>query len=208
MELLQVLITTLGGSALVVGAAAWLAKALITSRLNVDIENYKARLKAASDVEIEGLKSQLQVAAKEREIAVNWLHQKRANAIESMYAALVELEESVRVVLDIFSPRNPADIRRYTADAVAKGREVHSAFLRTKIFLTPQTSEILERVLHGLKEPVETYNMYLKNYDDHELHSLSDRKDEAWREVGEVVPRALVELENEFRAVLGVVDRG
>jgi hypothetical protein len=49
--------------------------------------------------------------------------------------------------------------------------------------------------------------MYLKNYDDHELTSLSDRKDEAWRDVSEVVPRALIELEGEFRTVLGVDER-
>lgn len=48
-ELLSFIISILGGSALLVTAAGWLASKFFESRLNRDIEAYKARLKAESD---------------------------------------------------------------------------------------------------------------------------------------------------------------
>lgn len=204
MSLILEFISYLGGSVALIGAAGWLATKLIENRLSREIENYKTKLKAESDAEIENLKSRLQIAAKEREIAVNWLHQKRATAIESLYSALVDLQHAVRVVLDILSPRHPPDIRKYSSEAVKKLQQTYEAYLKAKIFLSPLTCEKIETVLRGIQDPVVTYNLYLGNYDDHELHTLTDVKDHAWKEIRDVVPAALGELESDFRKVLGV----
>lgn len=204
MDLISQLIPLLGGSVVLVGAAGWLAKKLIENRLAREIEEYKTKLKAESDAEIESLKSRLQIAAKEREIAVNWLHQKRATAIETLYSALVDLQHAVRIVLDILSPRNPPDIRKYSSEAVMKLRQIYEAYLKAKIFLSPLTCEKIEKVLRGIQDPMVMYNLYLGNYDDHELHTLVDVKDHAWKEIRDVVPAALGELESDFRKVLGV----
>jgi hypothetical protein len=204
MELLPLLVSILGGSAMLIVAAGWLASKFFENRLNRDIETYKARLKAESDAEIESLKSRLQVAAKEREITVTWLHQKRASSVEALYTALVDLRQSVRLVLDIFSPSNPADIRKYTAEAIKRTQEVYSNYLKAKIFMAPLTCEKIERVLDGLHNPLLLYYGYLGNYDDHELETLSDVKEHAWKEIRDSVPPALEELETEFRQLLGV----
>lgn len=203
-ELLSFIISILGGSALLVTAAGWLASKFFESRLNRDIEAYKARLKAESDAEIESLKSRLQVAAKEREIAVTWLHQKRATSVEALYTALVDLQHSVHVVLGIFSPRNPSDIRKYTAKAFKRTQDVYSGYLKAKIFMAPLTCEKIERVLDGLQNPLVMYYGFLGNYDDHELNTLSDVKEDAWKKIRDSVPPALIELEAEFRQLLGV----
>jgi hypothetical protein len=206
ISLISEFISLLGGSAILVGCAGWLATKIIENRLASDIESYKTRLKMESDSEIENLKSRLQIAAKEREIAISWLHQKRANAIETLYAAMVELQEAVRIVLDIFSPRNAADIRKYSQAAVDKIRQTYGAYLKAKIFLSPKTCEKIEAVLGGIEDPIIMYNLYLKNYEDHELHSLRDVKEHAWEELQKVVPDALKELEIDFRNVLGVAN--
>jgi len=204
MKLISELIPLLGGTAALVLAAAWLATKLIESHLNQEIEIFKARIKSDSDSEIENLKSRLQVAAKEREIAVNWLHQKRAASIEGLYTALVDLRLAVRVVLDFCSPRKPSDIRNLTSNAVNKFHQTYEAYLKAKIFLSPVTREKIDKVLLGIQDPIVMYNLYLYNYDDHELHTLSDVKDHAWKEIRDVVPAALDELEYDFRQVLGV----
>jgi len=204
MELLPLLLSILGGSVVLIPGAGWLATKLVENRLNRDIETFKAKLKAESDIEIESLKSRLQVTAKEREITVTWLHQKRAVAIETLYAAMVDLQHSVRIVLGIFSPRNPSDIRKYTAEAFLKVKEVYLCYLKAKIFLAPLTCEKIERVLDGLQDPLVMYYGYLGNYEDHELNTLSDVKEHAWKEIRDSVPPALRELETEFRQVLGV----
>ena len=204
MELLPLLLPILGGSVVLIPGAGWLATKLVENRLNRDIETFKAKLKAESDIEIESLKSRLQVTAKEREITVTWLHQKRAVAIENLYAATVDLQHSVRIVLDIFSPRNPSDIRKYTAEAFQKVKEVYLCYLKAKIFLAPLTCEKIESVLDGLQDPLVMYYGYLGNYEDHELNTLSGVKEQAWKEIRDSVPPALRELETEFRQVLGV----
>lgn len=204
MELLTLLIAVLGGSAVLIAAAGWLASKFFENRLNRDIETFKARITAESEAEIENLKSRLQVAAKEREIAITWLHQKRAASVEALYTAMVDLQHSVRIVLDIFSPHNPADIRKYTAEAFKRTQEVYASYLKAKIFMAPLTCEKIERVLDGLQDPLVMYYGYLGNYDDHELSSLSDVKDHAWKKIRDSVPPALAELETEFRQILGV----
>lgn len=83
-----------------------------------------------------------------------WLYQKRAAAIETLYASLVDLQHSVRIVLDIFSPRNPTEIRKYTMDAFNQSQEVYKSYLKAKIFLAPETCEIVERVLKGIQDPI------------------------------------------------------
>lgn len=204
MELMLELIKLLGGAAVLIGAAGWLATKFIENRLNREIEAYKARLKTESDAEIENLKSRLQVAAKEREIAVSWLHQKRAAEIESLYSSLVDLLHAARLVLDILSSRNPADIRKFSSEAVKKLRQTYEAYLKAKIFLSPLVCEKIEEVLRGIQDSVITYDLYLGNYDDHELNTLTDVKDSAWKYIQGVVPAALKELESDFRLVLGV----
>ncbi len=204
IEFLYQVGSVVGGVAVLITAAGWLASKFFENRLNRDFETYKVRLKAESDVEIESLKSRLQITAKEREITVIWLHQKRAVAIEALYASLVELQHSVRIVLDIFSPRHPIDIRKYTTEAFNKSQEVYKSYLKAKIFLTPNTCDIVERVLNGIQDPIAQYSGFLSNYDDHELNTLTDVKEHAWKELQETVRPALRELEAEFRQVLGV----
>lgn len=67
--------------------------------------------------------------------------------MEALYTALVDLQHSVHVVLGIFSPRNPSDIRKYTAEAFKRTQDVYSGYLKAKIFMAPLTCEKIERVL-------------------------------------------------------------
>ncbi len=63
---------------------------------------------------------------------------------------------------------------------------------------------MVERVLNGIQYSIGQYQAFLGNYDDHELNTLIDVKENAWKELEETVPPALRELETEFRQVLGV----
>jgi hypothetical protein len=204
MDPINFLLSVVSGAAIGIPAAAWLAKKIIDIRLNKYLEQYKSELKRESDLELEQLKSKLQSSIKEREITVTWLHQKRANAIEGLYSSMVELHDSVRVVLDILSPRDPHDIRKYTQEAYEKIRLTYSTYLRARIFLSHETCKKVEEVLDSLQDPLTTYYVYLGNYDDDELHSLIDVKERSWKELRVKVTPAMKELESEFRTVLGV----
>ncbi|MDH1291375.1 hypothetical protein N5C43_08900 [Comamonas terrigena] len=203
IDFLYQIISVVGGASILIAAAGWIASKIFENRMNRDFETYKAHLKAESDFEVENLKSKLQMATKEREIAVTWIYQKRAVAIENLYTSLVELQHSVRIVLDIFSPRDPNEIRKYTTEAFNKSQEVYKIYLKVKIFMTPETCELVERVLNGIQDPIALYKGFLGNYEDHELNTLVDVKEYAWKDVQEVFRPALRELEAEFRQILG-----
>lgn len=67
-EFILELLKTLGTTAIVVGAASWLTKSVVTHFLSRKIEAYKVELKHESDREIEEVKSRLQVVALERQM--------------------------------------------------------------------------------------------------------------------------------------------
>lgn len=204
MDFTNFLIYVVSGATLSIPAAAWLAKKLVDTRLNKELEQYKSELKKESDLDIEYIKSKLQSSIKEREITVTWLHQKRANAIEKLYSSMVELHDSVRIVLDVCSPKSPSDIRKYTKEAYDKIQSTYSIYLKTKIFLSRETCEKVEDVLNAFEDPLITYYGFLWNYDDHELHTLADVKERSWKDIRLKVLPAMEELESEFRTVLGV----
>jgi predicted secreted protein len=81
----QQLITTFGGGAAVLAAAAWLVRTALNHALDRDAETFKARLKADADVEVEKLKSSLQMAAYEHETKFSTLHAKRAEVIAEIF---------------------------------------------------------------------------------------------------------------------------
>jgi hypothetical protein len=91
-QFFQELLKTLGTVAIVVAAATWLTKSIITHVLSRNIEAYKDELKHESEKEIEGLKSRLQIAALERQITFNRLHEKRAEVISEIYRRVMILE--------------------------------------------------------------------------------------------------------------------
>lgn len=206
MSILTQVISFLGGFVIAFPVSTSILKKLIDHRLNRDIEDYKSKLKCESDIEIEKLKTVLQINAKEREINLLWLHKKRAKAIESLYTSLIDLQSLVRSILDLFSPKNPQTIRSMTEETYSKIQTLNTNYMKAKIFLEPLTCQKIESVLESFRSPVAIYKGYLANYDDHELESLSDVKDYAWKEVLENVPQALRELETEFRAILGGLD--
>ena len=68
----QEIITTVGGDAVLIAAAAWLIKALVANRLAIDVEKFKVEMKATADAEIERVKAFLNRASRvhERELEI------------------------------------------------------------------------------------------------------------------------------------------
>src|SRR5258706_7153094 len=82
--------------AVVATAIVWVSKNWISEKIKGGIkaeydnqlEILKAKLKSESDVEVERLRSQLSIAAAERQFRFSKLHEKRADAIAEVYALL------------------------------------------------------------------------------------------------------------------------
>src|SRR4051794_18590985 len=95
----QALLTTLGGTGILVAAAAWLTKQLVTAFLSKDLEKFKSELKAKNDLAIEEFKSRLQSEVQKTVIAYSSLHTKRAKLIADLYRRLAGLQSGIQHVL-------------------------------------------------------------------------------------------------------------
>ncbi len=92
----QEFLTILGGQAVFLGAAAYLIKALVSTRLERETEAFKAELKRNADIEIERLKSSLQIAALEHQVRFSQLHEQRVDVISQLSKEIVEVPAVVR----------------------------------------------------------------------------------------------------------------
>lgn len=68
----QDVITTLGGNAVLLAAAAWLIKTLVSNRLTLDVEKFKIEVKASADIEIERMKAILARASHVHDPNLPW----------------------------------------------------------------------------------------------------------------------------------------
>jgi hypothetical protein len=105
------IIKTLGGGAVLLVAAGWLIRSIITHQLDRDnaafrnqlqhdsstqVESLKNDLKRQSDIEIERLKNSLQIAALEHQVRFTMLHTQRLEAIPKLNESLADAITHVR----------------------------------------------------------------------------------------------------------------
>ena len=83
----QVLVS-LGGSALLLGAVAWLVKTLISQFISKDLAAYRSQLEAANARGIEQLRNDLKISAVEREIRLRISQETVAKVVGTTYERL------------------------------------------------------------------------------------------------------------------------
>src|SRR5262245_46391955 len=84
------------------GGLVWLLRTLVNHWLANDAEAYKAKLREASDQELERLRGEMKRAAFQYETRFSRLHEEMFKAIVEVYAPLHELYWSVRSYLAMF----------------------------------------------------------------------------------------------------------
>ena len=195
------LVKVLGTATVIVAAITWLAKSLITHVLSRNIEIYKVELKRESDKEVERLRSNLQIAAQERQIVFNKLHEQRALVIVESYKLLNDALQNFNYYY--FSSITMAPIESFGEDSGAKCLELRDYFGDNRIFFSPELCSMMDDFTSTVTKTVGSY-----------VPTGSPEKDQAalreYREELEdlctgTMPDLLVALENEFRAILGVI---
>lgn len=83
-EILTAFVTTIGGGAALLGAAAWLIKTVISNRLALDVEQFKIEIKTKADMEIERAKADLT-----RSIHI---HERQLDIIQRLYRHLQDAQ--------------------------------------------------------------------------------------------------------------------
>ncbi len=220
---------TLGSSAVLVAALAWIAKSSIHAFLSRSLEKHKSELRAESALEIERLRSSLQVEAAKQTFEFTALHTKRAEIIADLYARLYKIQGLLmRLNFQYRNREIREDIdRKYHRDK----REAWQ--LEPGIdTLRPEEQERIDELNHFLTDFYEFFNSHrlyfsanvcqlidsfatLASYQamNYENIAIKDEEGnllvhpsvkETWDAAGQRAPELLVILESEFRSILAV----
>ena len=208
-EFIIQVITSASVSVALLGLLVWLTKSWISERLkhaikaeyDEKLETHKAQLKAHSDVELERLRSQLNITATEHEVRFSRLHEKRAEIIAETYSLLKKLFFRLGDYVKIFEPAGDAS-KEERRVAFADAHKNYRTYYVTKlIFFPKKTATKLEEIDFEL---VKTFNEFVFGV---EMAKGAKDTTKKWTEIFERVKgeikTALAELEDEFRRLLG-----
>lgn len=196
----QAVLVTFGGNAVLLGAGAWLAKALISNQLSKDAEAFRIKLQAQTNVEIERLKASFQIAATEHEVRFSKLHEKRGIVIEKLYQLLLQAKDVATLVA-----AHPKD-EEYQKQAWDQHLELYRFFHLNKIYLPSAICGLLNDYESKVRHSVVFIRIYMR--EEHPTPQMVQQQNEvlldAWRAVENELPAMMADLEKEFRRMLGV----
>lgn len=203
----QTIALSLTGNVLALAALGWLAKSLLGSFLSKDIERHRAVLASESEMAIEKLRHELQMAAQERNIVFSKLHEKRAEAIAMLYGLLVE---AVRLGASYASPMEmngePTKSDKYTLFANAYN-ELIGCFGKNRIYLPTDTCNKIDELTEQMRSAVIEMNVYMSQEPGSLGLEGSKGKMDAWVRswncFKDQVPMAKSALEKDLRSLLG-----
>lgn len=203
----QVLLTTLGGGTAILAAAAWLIRTALNHALTRDAEEFKARLSADADIEVERLKSSLQTAALEHQIRFSNLHLKRAEVIAEIYTQMVDAEQYGQRFAFVEGYEEGSKRLEAYLEIQKKLVEFYFFVEKRRIYLPEHICALLKAFLDSVRKNVIAINTYA-HIDQPSNPPLLQEKNRVVMEVYEAfegsIPAARAALEKEFRQLLGV----
>lgn len=195
------LIKVLGGEALFLAAAAWLIKTLVSNRLAQEAEEFKIKLQAHANVEIERLKASLQLVATEHQIRFAKLHEKRAVIIAELYSYLGE----TRAIARLFILGDAQNLER-AEHAKTKTLELYEFINSNRIYFPEDLCGLLDKFEARLRQQVYLVNSYWTKI-RHPTPRTEEAREKVMLEACEALeselPALLKVLEQEFRRLLG-----
>lgn len=206
MSALEVVITALGGSSLLVAGAAWLARSIISQYLEKDIGVFKANIERESASEIARLRHDLEMLLNEHRVKFESLHSKRSEVIAELYGKIVEFYEGIDGFISFILLCEDKDVEDEASklwlkvDAFKKYAEIH------RIYFSKELCDLLDKLYDTADEPTSKL-MVSAEYQNDDVNgkenlykSWHDAKDSLENEVKEI--RKIIE--NEFRCLIGV----
>ena len=226
---LESIIQTLGGTAILVAAMAWLARSLIGQYLNKDIERFKSDLQAKGHKEIEALKAELKLEIEKASFQFNTLHLKRAEVMAKLYGMLDEQYGNTQLLLvefearqareDMDRKRNPYQqnsselvqgIHYLTEEEFGKVkfiiesvRDLYVFYRSHKIYFPKEVCTEIDRFLYLSNYTASIYQSVAIKDKNGKLR-VNPKVKELWETSYHTIPGILVDIENRFRNLLGV----
>jgi hypothetical protein len=194
VELWQSLLVAFGGNAALLLALGFLARSLVSSALEKDVEKFKATL---------------QLAAVEHQVRFSRLHDKRAKVLAELYRLLVAAYWSAS---EFTSPLQWADADRRAQYAAALNATAayFRFFDQHRIWLPRELCQPLERFAKELRTPTLRLGAYLQfeRLNERTAQEQLEAWDKCWQAVSDEIPKLREAIEDEFRNLLGATSAG
>lgn len=207
-------IESIVSAALTSGVLLWLTKTWLSERLrssiqheySQELETFKARLKAESDVSLERLRADLQIASARRNIEYSRIHEKRLEVISEISGKIADLQQAAASYTSMFEWNDgPTKEERRKAFAEVFG-DFNKYFRPRRLFLPSTLAEKIEDFRTGLYRISIDFMIHVEQGLKHSTDPgrQTDKWMEASKYTSEEAPRLIVELEEEFRKILGM----
>lgn len=204
------IIKFLGGTALVLAAAAWLVRSLVAHFLSKDVELFKQQLQARSTVELERLRHDLRLVAAEHEKRVHLLQERRAQTIADLYAKLIDFlgaAESFASLAEWSGEQSKEEKAKILAE---RAGEFRGYFLRKRIYFSEEICHKVEALFQEVHGSSLRFRVWLAQAEKGAsvTQQMHEAWDEAWKVMKDRVPPLVAAVDAEFRALLGVGPKG
>lgn len=207
-DILTQLISSIGVAAITASGIIFITKTWMSERIKNSIkseydqklETHKAELKAKSDVEIERLRSQLNITAAEHQVKFTRLHETRAEVTAETYSTLRELLFALNDYVKIFEMSGgPSREDRYKK-LIDNHKAFYNAYSLKLIFFPKAVADKLDSINKDCLVAGNEFRLFV-DIGDH------PEKTKKWMDIAEPVEKkilsALRDLEDEFRRLLG-----
>jgi hypothetical protein len=204
-DVLITVASTVGGGTVILGAAAWLIKTALTSKLTQETEAFKARLKADGDAEIEKLKDSLEKVAFEHQVRFSSLHEKRAEIIADLYARLVAAQRDGNRFVTVEAWDDNARREAYEATHT-KIVDFYNFVEKNRIYLPEPVCDLLKTFVADVRRGIIGMKFYAPvEPSDNPEHNENRVTvvEHVYETFQEKIPEARAALEKEFRTILG-----
>jgi len=166
------IITNLGTFAIGSGAVVWLVKLLAPHFLSLNLERYRAELKASTDRDLEGYKAELKVRheveierlradirqiAFQRETTFAKLHEKRAAVIAEIYAKLARVHIAMSHLVAVLPIADVSNKDETEAEALRAGQDFSEYLNRNLIYFDKSLSNLLTSFDEKMVEAFNTH---------------------------------------------------
>lgn len=195
-------VTTLTATGFASAAFVFLAKILSKHLLSMDLERFKADLKANNEKELERLRADLRIAAFQQETTFARLHEKRAEVIAELYSKLVAVHGSMSNLLNPLELDGGTGRKEREKKAADAGNDFAIYYNTHQIYFEEPLCDLLKRFNTDMVKAwvIHSHNPTTgQGGQDH-----WDMRTEAWRHLDQQVPLIRKEIEATFRKLLGL----
>lgn len=202
-------ISSIVSSAIVSGLIVWLSKTWISTRLKDAIKNeydqkletHKAQLKAANDIELEKLRSNLNILAVERQIEYSKLYEKRADAVTEVYGLLNDVYTWIQEYTKVFVPAGDRSIDERRAKARESYNKYIAVYSHNRIFIPTKTAECIDALNSSFRQVF--YDFFYGVDQKPKGEGNSDKWIEIFEKMNGPILKSMSDLENDFRSLFG-----